>query len=88
MSKTDHLKIAALFAGTESAMASIHRNSSYLNELKRTSWSETDLYDFQISAILLMLVDISICTVASRETEVESIDLSLGYQRVQKMSPK
>lgn len=77
----DLLKLAALATGPASAMAAVDRLRSHISALKRLSWSDADPADFEVSAAVLTLADISTCHIASRDVARESI-LFLLNQRV------
>lgn len=83
----DLLKLAALATGPASAMSAADRIRSHLSSLKRQSWSEVDLSDFDISAILLTLADVSTCAISSRDVARESIHFLLGQRIQQKCRP-
>lgn len=80
----DIIKLASQATGPASAMAAVDRIRSHISALKRLSWSEVDPSDFDVSASILTLADVSVCPVASREVARESILFLLGQRIRQK----
>lgn len=80
----DILRLASQATGPASAMAAVDRLRSHISGLKRLSWSEVDPADFDVSASILTLADVSTCFVASREVARESILFLLGQRIRQK----
>lgn len=80
----DIIRLASQATGPASAMAAVDRLRSHISALKRLSWSEVDPSDFDVSASILALADISTCPVASREVARESILFLLGQRIRQK----
>lgn len=80
----DIIKLASQATGPASAMAAVDRVRSHISTLKRLSWSAADPSDFEVSASILTLADLSTCPVASREVARESILFLLGQRVRQK----
>lgn len=78
------LAIAGKATGPAVAVQAVDRARAHIGSLKKLSWTETDVGDFEVVCAIMTLADVASCQLAGREVARETIQFMLSQRVRQK----